>query len=123
MARAADLQETVTVRLKRTAQSLALRAVVARSWRARMVGLLGHAKLEDGEAMVFPGCGAIHTVGMRFAIDVIFTDRAWRIVSLRARVTPGRLAVLGRRAWAVIEAAEGTIERFALQVGDELDLD
>lgn len=80
-----------------------------RPWE-RLRGLLGRDGLPPGEAMAFPRCNAIHTIGMRFAIDVAFLDRAGRPVRLARAVPPGRLLVWGGlRARTVVEAAAGWI--------------
>ena len=74
----------------------------------RLRGLLGRNGLPRGEAMAFPRCGAIHTVGMRFPIDVAFLGRDGRPVKLARAVPPGRLLVWGGwRARTTIEAAAG----------------
>ena len=85
-----------------------------------MVGLLGHAHLAEGEALIFPRCNSIHTVGMRFPIDVIVVDRKWRVVALRECLAPGQLMLPVRRAWGIVEAAAGTSNRCGLLVGDTL---
>ena len=85
-----------------------------------MVGLLGHARLADGEALIFPECHSIHTVGMRFAIDVVFVDRQWTVVELREALAPGRLIAPVWSAWGVIEAASGASQRCGLRIGDTL---
>ena len=74
----------------------------------RLRGLLGRRGLAPGEAMAFPRCNAVHTLGMRFAIDVAFLDRAGRLVRLVPAVPPGRLLVWGGwRARTTVEAAAG----------------
>jgi uncharacterized membrane protein (UPF0127 family) len=85
-----------------------------------MVGLLARRELPADEALVFPNCASIHTVGMRFPIDVIVVDREWRVVALRERLVPGRVVLPVWRAWGVVEAACGTLKRVGLRVGDRL---
>lgn len=76
--------------------------------RDRMRGLLGRDGLAPDEAMAFPRCRAIHTVGMRFPIDVAFLGRDGRPVRLARAVPPGRLLVWGGwRARTTVEAAAG----------------
>ena len=76
--------------------------------RDRLRGLLGRDGLARGEAMAFPRCGAVHTVGMRFPIDVAFLGRDGRPVRLVRAVPPGRLLVWGGfRARTTVEAAAG----------------
>ena len=48
--------------------------VVARSLRRRLLGLALRRRPPDGWALLFPRCRSVHTVGMRFAIDVVFLD-------------------------------------------------
>jgi len=103
-------------------QMLATHARIAEHLLERVVGLLGRASLEAGEALVFPRCRAIHTVGMRFPIDVMFIDQAWRVVALNPSVPPGRLLGPIRSAWGTIEMASGAIQRCQLNVGEQLDL-
>ena len=74
----------------------------------RIRGLLGCDGLAPGEGMAFPRCNAIHTVGMRFPIDVAFLGRDGRPVKLARAVPPGRLLVWGGlRARTTVEAAAG----------------
>jgi len=108
------------IRVERTQGLLASRATLARTPWARLVGLLGRRELPDGEALVFERCRAIHTVGMRFPIDMVFVDRGWRVVAVRQAVGPGRLVGPIGRAWGVVELAAGSAARAGLETGDQL---
>lgn len=108
------------VQVASTRQAVAERATIAQTWPARLVGLLGCDTLPEGEALFFPSCSSIHTWGMRFAIDAIFVDRRWRVVSLRAGVRPWRVVWPVWGAWGVVEVAAGTLGRIGLKVGDQL---
>jgi uncharacterized membrane protein (UPF0127 family) len=57
---------------------------------------------------------------MRFAIDVVFVDRAGRVVRVAERVAPWRTAVFGRGATEVLELPAGTAAETRTQAGDEL---
>ncbi len=83
---------------------------IARSRRERLRGLLGRDGLEAGRLLLLERCGAVHTVGMRFPIDVLFLDRDWRVVGLRRALSPGRLAWGGWRAVRTLEAAAGWLD-------------
>ena len=86
---------------------------------SRTRGLLGRDGLPAGTALIIAPSNAIHTFGMRFPIDVIYAARDGRIVKLRRRIVPWRVsAALG--AFAVIEMAEGAIDRAELEVGEML---
>lgn len=101
--------------------ALFCRAVEARSVFARMKGLLGRSGLPVGEGLWIRPCSAIHTLGMRFAISVVFLDRALRVVRIVENVPPGRFWVGGGRgAQSVLELPSE--EEFAarVKVGDRL---
>ena len=111
-----------TIRVERTQLLLASRATMASTLWTRMAGLLGRRALPDGEALVFERCRAVHTVGMRFPIDVVFVDRGWRVVAVRHAVGPGRVLGPVWGAWGVIEMASGSLARAGLKVGEQLTL-
>jgi len=94
-------------------------AEVADGLGARARGLLGRDDF-DG-AMILPHTRSVHTVGMRFAIDVAFCDRDLVVVGV-VHMPPMRLALPRRRGRTVVEARAGAFERWGLRVGDRLEL-
>ena len=56
-------------------------------------------------------CRSIHTFGMRFALDLIWLDRAGQVLRIDASVPPRRVRTC-LRARAVIEVRGGSAERF-----------
>ena len=56
-------------------------------------------------------CRSIHTFGMRFALDLIWLDRAGQVVRVDEAVPPRRLRTC-LRARSVIEVRGGSAERF-----------
>ena len=61
--------------------------------------------MDVGEALLIERCGSVHTVGMRFALDLVFLDRGWRVVRVARNVGPGRWMVWGA-AMAVTDKAK-----------------
>jgi hypothetical protein len=94
--------------------------VIADSYWSRFWGLMGRRTLGEGEGLLIEPCSSIHTMFMRFAIDVIFLDEERRVVKI-ATVRPFRAAV-GRGSRCVLEVPAGTAERSGLKVGDALTL-
>ena len=93
----------------------------AASFLERMRGLLGRAGLGSSAALLIERCGAVHTVGMRFALDLVFLDRAWRVVRVVRGVRPGRLMVWGGwRASRVLESEAGRLDLEVLGPGQIL---
>lgn len=92
---------------------------VADGRRARARGLLGRNAV-DGALLLRPA-RSVHTVGMRFPIDVAFCDEDLRVI--RAVTMPRhRVSRPVWRARAVIEAEAGAFARWRLQPGDQLEV-
>ena len=94
----------------------------ASAWFDRMRGLLGRDALGPAAALLIEHCGAVHTLGMRFAIDLVFLDRAWRVTRVVRNVRPGRFSVWGGwRATRVLETEAGCVGVSDLRRGDALE--
>ena len=93
-----------------------VRIALARSFRSRLVGLLGRSSIDMGQGLWFEPCSCVHTFGMRFAIDLVFIDRHRTILRIVRELQPWRLASC-QRARAVIELAAGACERLQLRPG------
>jgi uncharacterized protein len=100
-------------------------AEVADTAQARMTGLLGRDGLPAGQGLILEPCRLIHTFMMRFAIDVVFYDRAHRVTRAVADVRPSRFAWGGLRARTTLELPAGTLAagEFALAPGTQLRLE
>ena len=98
---------------------IAVRALAlhrADSFLARLGGLLARPPLGDDEALVLAPCSSVHTLFMRYPIDVVFVDRAGRVLKVAADVAPWRAAwCFG--AHAVLELRAGQARRHGLQPG------
>src|SRR5688572_771609 len=93
---------------------------VAESHRSRLKGLLGRDEFQG--ALLLRPSRSVHTIGMRFPIDVAFCDREMRVVDI---VSPMRQHRFGRPRWGarmVIEAEAGAFDRWQLRVGDHLEI-
>ncbi len=94
-------------------------AEVADSFGMKLKGLLGRDDLEG--AFVLPGARSVHTIGMKFAIDVAWCDEEMVVLRMLT-VPPHRVTRAVRSARLVIEAPAGAFERWGVAVGDELQL-
>jgi uncharacterized membrane protein (UPF0127 family) len=87
----------------------------------RMAGLLGRRALPAGQGLLIVPCGAVHTVGMRFPLDLVFLDAAGRVLRSVPGVPPGRFGVWGGgRARQTLEVQAGWLDLAALN-GARLD--
>lgn len=92
---------------------------IAKTIRARLVGLIGRKDLPAGSAFIIPGCRQVHTFLMRFPIEVIFTDAKGRVIGTES-VRPNRISGYCRRAVKAIELPAGTISSEDIRMGDGL---
>jgi hypothetical protein len=92
---------------------------VASSLAARSRGLLGKASFEG--ALLLRRTRSVHTVGMRFPIDVAFLTDDLHVVGT-VTVPPYRVAFPRRGTRAVLEAQAGAFERWKLVPGDALEI-
>ena len=89
--------------------------------KTRKRGLLGRESIPDDYAMIIAPCSAIHTFSMRVPIDLVFASRDGTITKTCRGVKPWRLAG-SMNAFAVIEAAEGFIDRHEIVPGEIVTL-
>ncbi|MDP9994161.1 uncharacterized membrane protein (UPF0127 family) [Variovorax boronicumulans] len=92
--------------------------VAERGWD-RTRGLLGRPRLAASEGLLIMRCSSVHTVGMRYPIDVVFLDRHGGIARVVESLRPMRVAMC-LRATHVLELAAGQARRLALRPGSKL---
>lgn len=86
----------------------------ADNWLAKGWGVLGRPSLPAGEGLWLPGVASVHTLGVRFALDLLFLDSALHTLRVAANVTPGCPFAGGPGAAHTLELGAGTLA--ALQV-------
>lgn len=87
--------------------------------RSRARGLLGRSGVEG--ALVLSKCRSVHTIGMKFAIDVAFLDANGFVLKV-AHMHRNRIGMPVWKATTVVEAEAGAFERWGLKVGDQVEL-
>lgn len=92
---------------------------VADSFGSRLRGLIGR----DGSdaALLLRPARSVHTIGMRYPIDVAHLDRELRVVRI-CTMRPWRVGMPVPRAHSVLEARAGAFAAWDLHVGDKLEL-
>lgn len=94
-------------------------AEVAETFAQRSRGLLGKSSF-DG-ALILPRTRSVHTLGMRFAVDVAVCNKDMVVVGVTT-LRPWRMSLPRRGGRSVVEAQAGAFERWGLRVGDQLEL-
>jgi uncharacterized protein len=95
------------------------RAEVANTKESRRRGLLGRSSVGEREGVWIVPCSSIHTIGMQFAIDVLFIDRDGRIVHIE-EIPPNVQRFSIGTAYSVLELARGRAGSCGARSGDIL---
>ena len=88
----------------------------------RFRGLLGLAADDfgNGSGLWIIPCRGVHTLGMGFPIDVIYLDRALKVVDVQSAVNPWRFTPIRLRAASVLELPCHTAAATKTVVGDTI---
>ena len=87
--------------------------VAAAAWPTRQIGTSSRRRI------LLRPCGSVHTMFMRFPIDVVFCDRDLRVLSVGSDVRPWRMRAQ-RGAHVVIELSAGEASRRGVSAGSQL---
>jgi uncharacterized membrane protein (UPF0127 family) len=90
---------------------------IACSLRARLFGLVRERSLPTRSGLLLSPARSAHTLGMRFAIDVVFLSRQMRVLGLVRLVPPWRVLLAPRGTGHVLELAAGQIAATGLKTG------
>ncbi len=86
-------------------ESLAINILIADRFFSRLKGLMGSASLPDSEALLLSPCKCIHTLFMRYPIDVLFLDKDYHCIEFVKNIRPWKFAVVNLKARYVLELA------------------
>ncbi len=86
----------------------------------RMRGLLFSPPLGVDEAILIEPCRSVHTMGMSYAIDLVFLDVDWKIVKIVSNLKPWRSASCARSIM-VLEMMENSLKQLNLSEGQQLE--
>ena len=95
------------LRLPRSDRARGFDIFIAATPLARLRGLAGLRTLPADAALLLPRCSSVHTLGMRFALDLVWLDADGLVQRLDETVVAGRVKAC-RGARAVIETRAGS---------------
>jgi len=103
---------------------VATHARVADGYVTRLVGLLGKTShwARPGRGLWIVPSHGVHTIGMLFALDLIFLDRNNVVVHVEEHVRPFRISKVSLKANSVLELPTHTVFRTGTRVGDQLEI-
>lgn len=91
--------------------------LVAQGFWQRLRGLMLTPSLPDHQALLIPRCASVHTLGMRFALDLVYLDRQGTVIKLVPGLKPWRLSWGGPTARHTLEMSAGGIARYGIRLG------
>lgn len=103
-----------------TDREIVTRVKVADGFFSRLIGLLSRSSLGSDEGLWIAGCDSVHTIGMRFDIDLVFLDRAGVVLKIVSGAARNRPYFGKRGAASVLELAAGAASQ--MSVGDRVAL-
>jgi uncharacterized protein len=117
------MRATGILRNATTGQVIAENVRYADSWWLRFAGFIPQREIMPDDGLWFRDCWAIHTIGMRAHIDVIFLDADSRVVRTRRAVPLHRPLISCFGARSVVELGAGALDGRDVLLGDQLTLE
>lgn len=103
---------------------IATHARVADGYFSRLVGLLGTTRrwAHAGTGLWIVPSHGVHTIGMLYALDLVFLDRNLVVVDVEEHVRPFRISKVSFKSNSVLELPVHTVFRTETRVGDQLEI-
>ncbi len=103
---------------------VATHADVADGYFSRLIGLLGTTRTwaRPGKGLWIVPSHGVHTVGMLYALDLVFLSRDLVVVDVEEHIRPFCISKLSFKAESVLELPLYTVFRTETRVGDQLEI-
>jgi len=96
-----------------------LTAMPANNLIRKMVGLIGKQKPEP---LLIKTRFGIHTLGLKFPIDVIVLNKKNTVMTLKKSLKPNRFFLWNPIYNTIIELPRGTIEKESIKINSAIDI-
>jgi uncharacterized protein len=103
---------------------LATDVTVAETHLSRLRGLIGASSddFRNGCGLWIRPCHGVHTLAMRFPIDVVYLDRAGTVVHVEHNLQPWRFSPVRMQAASVLELPDRSVARTGTALGDRIEI-
>jgi uncharacterized protein len=97
---------------------------IAQTHWTRLRGLLGTSAndFRNGRGLWIRPCRGVHTLAMRFPIDVVYLDRSGRVMHVEHDLQPWRFSPVRLQATSVLELPSHTVARTETALGDKIEI-
>jgi uncharacterized protein len=96
-------------------------AMLADNYFTRLIGLMGKKQMDDSGGLLLKKCSSVHTIGMRYALDLVFMDKMGKVLKCAEGVKPFRTAS-AKGAYYTLELNQGMIRKQGIEVNDRFEL-
>lgn len=93
---------------------------LAASFWTRLKGLLGRDSLAPEQGLLIEPCNSVHTLGMRFAIAVLFLSAENQVLYVIPQMQPGQISPIIRGTRRVLELHPEVLEAHPQPLGSQL---
>jgi uncharacterized protein len=100
-------------------KTLAEKIIIPKTFLDQSLGLI---KYKTPVAMLLKTRYGIHTIGMKYTIDVLILDKQNRVVVTKVNLKPNRIFVWNLKYETVLELPHGTINKTKTLINDHIDL-
>lgn len=99
---------------------LGLRVASADTLLSRLTGALGRIALQPDDGVWLVPSRGIHTIGMLFAIDLVYLDADNKVIHLVEHLGPFRISPIRIKCASILELESRAIFSSDTRIGDEL---
>ena len=86
----------------------------------RFKGLMFTSKKDSVSGFLIPNCNWIHTLFMRYPIDVVYLDSNYKVLDVEKYVKPWRMCLPRLKAKHVLELSPGLVADNSFSTGEVL---
>ncbi|MEE2025769.1 MULTISPECIES: DUF192 domain-containing protein [Alkalimonas] len=108
-----------TAKAELASNKATLQLFMADNWWLRLRGLLGRPALTSQQAMLIAPCHSVHTLGMRYSIDVVYLNKDYQVLKVVENLHPGRFSAC-KGARYTIELSAGAVQRYQIYPGETI---
>src|ERR1700685_3960805 len=114
------MRRTLCVYNRNREAFLGLSVAPADTLTSRLKGMLGRVRMKPDDGIWLSPSRGIHTIGMLFAIDLVYLDAANRVIHLVEHLGPFRISPIRIKCASILELKSRAIYSSNTQVGDDL---
>lgn len=96
---------------------------IAENFFTRSIGLLSRKSLSQDEGLIIRPCCSIHTLFMKFPIDVLFINKKNEVIALYENVKPWRILPIHPTSHYVVELCAGQISVKTICLSDIISIE